>query len=79
MLTLSPASDRECATIPDDLDFQKKIEGIFTSPLPITTPYPLPAWPDKFGPVDFTHDLMLGYFVLSILWAVTSIIIAGEW
>jgi hypothetical protein len=82
---LFDASDRECATIPDELDFEKKIQDIFTTPFPltstpfpITTPIPLPAWPEKFGPVEFTHDLTLGYAVLSVLWAVTSLVIAGK-
>jgi hypothetical protein len=72
-------SDRKCATIPDDLNFEKKIQNAVTTPFPITTPFALPEWPDKFGPVDYTHDLMLGYAVLSVLWAVTSIIIVGKW
>lgn len=74
--------NRECATIPKDLDFEGRIQDALTTPFPITstpfpitTPFPLPKWPDKFGPVDYTHDLMLGYAVLSVLWAVTSIII----
>ncbi|PNF28839.1 hypothetical protein B7P43_G04415 [Cryptotermes secundus] len=76
--------NRECATVPDDLDFVKKIQNAVTTPFPITstifpitTPFKLPEWPEKFGPVDYTHDLMLGYAVLSVLWAVTSIIIVG--
>jgi hypothetical protein len=68
------------------LDFEKKIQDALTTPFPIistpfpfTTPFPLPKWPDKFGPVDYTHDLMLGYAVLSVVWAVASIIIIGKW
>jgi hypothetical protein len=86
VLTFFHVSDRECAKIPDDLDFEKKIQDALTTPFPITstpfpitTPFALPEWPDKFGPVDYTHDLMLGYAVLSVLWAVTSIIIVGKW
>jgi hypothetical protein len=71
--------DRKCAFIPDDLNFEKIISGTLTTPAGFTTPFPLPAWPDTFGPVEYTHNLMLGYAVLSVLWAVTSLIIIGKW
>jgi hypothetical protein len=74
--------DRECALIPEELNFEKIFWDKVTTPagstMPITTPYPLPAWPDTFGPVEYTHDLMLGYAVLNVLWAVTSFIIVGK-
>jgi hypothetical protein len=72
--------DGECASVPDDLDFEKIFWDAITIPpnVTITTPFPLPAWPKSFGPVDYTHNLILGYAVLSVLWAVTSLIIVGK-
>jgi len=80
LLTLFYVPDRECADIPDDLNFEKIIENAVSTTLPAipTTPFMPPTWPKKFGPVDYTHNLMLGYAVLSTLWAVTSFLVIGK-
>jgi hypothetical protein len=52
--------------------------GFTTPDIDFTTPFPIPSWPEKFGPVDYTHNVMLAYAVLNTTWAVTSIIIVGK-
>jgi hypothetical protein len=84
-------ADRDCASVPDELDL-KTILGRNT-PLLLTipensttphnsytsTPFPIPEWPDTFGQVDYTHTLMWLYAGFNGAWAVTCIIAMGKW
>jgi len=84
-LTLFCFADSDCASIPDELDLRKILES-FIPTLPttpenftpdiynITTPFPIPEWPDRFNQVDYTNTLMWLYAGFNGAWAVTCII-----
>jgi hypothetical protein len=86
-------ADRECADIPDELDLGEILKGFITLPpgltTPenfttdissyITTPFPLPEWPDRFDQADYTYTLMWLYAGFNGAWAVTCIIAIGKW
>ena len=84
-MTLFCFADRDCASVPDELDL-KTILGRNT-PLPpgvtilgnSTTPFPIPEWPDTFNQADYTHTLMWLYAGFNGAWAVTCIIAMGKW
>ena len=93
MLTcLYSLTDTDCAEIPEELDFNKILEKIFTLPPDFTTPdvnfttpdyfttpFPIPTWPDRFVQADYTHTIMTLYAGFSAAWAVTCLIAIGKW
>ena len=93
-MTLFCFADGDCASIPDELNLRKILEGYITPPPGVTVPedfttpdlssynstqFPIPEWPDRFNQVDYTNTLMWLYAGFNGAWAVTCIIAIGKW
>ncbi|XP_069698772.1 uncharacterized protein [Periplaneta americana] len=64
----------ECAKLPEEFDFL----GDILENIPDSVVYTTPAggvWPESFDSAESTKSIVISYTVLSLLWAVTSIIL----